>query len=86
MRLCISEATTLPSSFAEDVDAYAAGGCHALEVWLTKLESHLEKHSIADTHKLLEDHQMTLAAAAYQGEKPMGSGFSPCQADFLLFM
>jgi 4-hydroxyphenylpyruvate dioxygenase len=74
MRLCISEATTLPSTFAEDVDAYAAGGCQALEVWLTKLEAHLEKHSLADTHKLLEDHQMTLAAAAYQGGLLLSQG------------
>src|SRR5437764_11416605 len=67
MRPCISEATTLPASFAEDVQAYADAGCTAMEVWLTKLETHLEKRSPADTHKLLEDRRMTLAAAAYQG-------------------
>jgi 2-keto-myo-inositol isomerase len=74
MRFCISEATTLPSTFAEDVDAYASGGCHALEVWLTKLEAHLEKHSVADTRKLLEDRQMTLAAASYQGGLLLSQG------------
>jgi 2-keto-myo-inositol isomerase len=74
MRLCISEATTLPSTFAQDVDAYAGGGCHALEVWLTKLETHLEKHSVADTRKLLEDRQMTLAAASYQGGLLLSQG------------
>src|SRR5215469_1056239 len=74
MRLCISEATTLPSTFAEDIDAYAGGGCHALEVWLTKVEAHLEKHTIADTRKLLEDHQMTLAAASYQGGLLLSQG------------
>jgi 2-keto-myo-inositol isomerase len=57
----------MASSFAEDVNGYAAAGCHALEVWLTKLESHLDKHSLADTRKLLEDRQMILAAASYQG-------------------
>jgi 2-keto-myo-inositol isomerase len=74
MRPCISEATTLPHTFAEDVHGYAAAGCSALEVWLTKLETHLEKHSVADTRKLLEDRQMTLAAASYQGGLLLSQG------------
>ena len=74
MRLCISEATTLSSSFAEDVNGYADGGCHALEVWLTKLETHLEKHSLVDTRKLLEDREMILAAASYQGGLLLSQG------------
>src|SRR4051794_4345260 len=67
MKPCISEATTMPASFVDDVNGYADAGCEAMEVWLTKLETHLETHSAADTRKLLEDRQMTLAAAAYQG-------------------
>src|SRR6202011_5544000 len=74
MKLCISEATTLPCSFAEDVQAYAGADCQAMEVWLTKLETHLENHSAADTRKLLEDRQMTLAAAAYQGGLLLSQG------------
>ena len=74
MKPCISEATTLSSTFAEDVNGYADGGCHALEVWLTKLEAHLEKHSADDTRKLLEDRDMTLAAAAYQGGLLLSQG------------
>ena len=74
MRACISEATTLSSTFAEDVAAYADAGCPALEVWLTKLETHLEKHSPADTRKLIEDRQMTLAAASYQGGLLLSQG------------
>jgi 4-hydroxyphenylpyruvate dioxygenase len=74
MKPCISEATTLPASFAEDVEAYASGGCTAMEVWLTKLEQHLEKHSAADTRKLLEDRQMTLAGASYQGGLLLSQG------------
>jgi 2-keto-myo-inositol isomerase len=71
---CISEATTLPASFAEDVQAYAAAGCPAMEVWLTKLETHLESHSVGDTRKLLEDKQMLLAAASYQGGLLLSQG------------
>jgi 4-hydroxyphenylpyruvate dioxygenase len=74
MKPCISEATTLSSTFADDVEGYAAGGCQAMEVWLTKLETHLEKISAADTRKLLEDHEMTLAAASYQGGLLLSQG------------
>ncbi len=74
MKPCISEATTMPCTFAEDVAAFADGGCTAMEVWLTKLETHLEKHSASDTRKLLEDRQMTLAAASYQGGLLLSQG------------
>src|ERR1700722_1908243 len=74
MRPCISEATTLSTPFADDVRGYADGGCSALEVWLTKLEQHLEQNSPADTAKLLEDRQVTLAAASYQGGLLLSQG------------
>jgi 2-keto-myo-inositol isomerase len=74
MKPCISEATTLPGSFADDVTGYASGGFTAMEVWLTKLETHLEKHSLADTQKLLQDNGMTLAAASYQGGLLLSQG------------
>src|SRR5258708_3009494 len=74
MKLCLSQATTLPGSFQDDVEAYSDAGWNALEVWLTKLETHLEKHSIADTRKLLEDRQMQLAAASYQGGLLLSQG------------
>src|ERR1700676_4096181 len=74
MNACISEASTLSSSFAEDVNGYAEGGCHAMEGWLTKLETHLESPSPADTRKLLAERQMTLAAASYQGGLLLSQG------------
>jgi 4-hydroxyphenylpyruvate dioxygenase len=74
MKPCISEATTLPGTFAADVTAYADAGCTAMEVWLTKLETHLESNSVADTRKLLADRQMTLAAASYQGGLLLSQG------------
>jgi 2-keto-myo-inositol isomerase len=67
MKPCISEASTLPLTFAEDVAAYADCGWTAMEVWLTKLEKHLETNSAADTRRLLADRGITLAAASYQG-------------------
>lgn len=74
MKLCISEATTLPGTFAEDVAAYADSGCSAIEVWLTKLETHLETHNATDTRRLLEDRGVTLAAASYQGGLLLSQG------------
>ncbi|MBY0524659.1 MAG: sugar phosphate isomerase/epimerase [Gemmataceae bacterium] len=74
MKLCISEATTMPRSFAEDVVDFAAAGCAGMEVWLTKLETHLETHSAAETRRLLEDQRMTLAAASYQGGLLLSQG------------
>jgi 4-hydroxyphenylpyruvate dioxygenase len=74
MKPCISEVTTLPCTFAEDVANFANAGFTAMEVWLTKLETHLQSHSIDDTRKLLQDRQMTLAAASYQGGLLLSQG------------
>lgn len=64
---CISQATTLPSSFAEDVANYQASGWRCVEVWLTKLEQHLQDVSVADTRLALADAGINLAAASFQG-------------------
>jgi sugar phosphate isomerase/epimerase len=74
MRVCISQATTLPASFREDVEACAAAGCDALEIWLTKLEKHLESHTIDETRKLLADRGVEAVAAAYQGGLLLAQG------------
>lgn len=74
MKPCLSEALTMASTFAEDVDACAAGGGNALEVWLTKLEQHLEKETVASTRRLSSDKNVTLAAASYQGGLLLSQG------------
>lgn len=74
MDICLSEATTLPALFAEDVAACVAAGFPALEVWLTKLETHLETHPADDTRRLLADRGVRLAAAAYQGGLLLSQG------------
>ena len=55
MTPCISEVTTLPATFAGDLAAYADTGWQAMEVWLTKLETHLETHSSSETKNLLAE-------------------------------
>ena len=74
MKPCISEATTLPCTFADDVAHFADAGCQAMEVWLPKLETHLETHSTNDTRRLLSDRGMALVAAAYQGGLLLSQG------------
>ncbi len=74
MKPCFSEATTLTTSFADDIGALADNGHTGLEVWLTKLEDHLKVNSIADTLKLVEDRQVPLAAASYQGGLLLSQG------------
>jgi sugar phosphate isomerase/epimerase len=74
MKCCISEASTMPGTFAEDVVACTEAGCPGMEVWLTKLEQHLEKHSLAETDQLLAEHTLALAAASYQGGLLLSQG------------
>jgi len=71
---CISQATTLASPFADDIENYLAAGCRTLEVWLTKLEQHLDTVSADDTRKALADRGVELAAAAYQGGLLLAQG------------
>jgi 2-keto-myo-inositol isomerase len=71
---CISQATTLSGSFADDAENYPAAGCQAVEVWLTKLEKHLESVSGADTLKALADREVKLLAASYQGGLLLSQG------------
>ncbi len=74
MQVCLSEVTTLLSAFAEDVVTYSGAGWPAMEVWLTKLETHLEKHSLDETKRLLDDKQIRLVAASYQGGLLLSQG------------
>lgn len=71
---CISQVCTLPSTFAEDIRAYSDSGCKSVEVWLTKLEKHLETTSVAETQALLADREVALVAASYQGGLLLSQG------------
>lgn len=74
MTPCVSQATTLGTSFADDLAAYADAGCPAVEVWLTKLEKHLEDVPADSTLKAIRDRGLTFAAAAYQGGLLLSQG------------
>jgi 2-keto-myo-inositol isomerase len=74
MILSISQATTLSSSFADDLGNYPTAGCRAIEIWLTKLEQHLNSVSAEETRKALADRGVQLVAAAYQGGLLLSQG------------
>src|SRR5262245_45462811 len=74
MKIAISEATTMSASFDEDLDACAAAGCDALEIWLTKLEKHLEAHSADEARRRLADKGIAPVAASYQGGLLLSQG------------
>lgn len=74
MKLCLSQSCTMTTPFADDLAAYAGGGCPAIEVWLTKLETHLQTHSVDETLQLIERNGLTLIAAAMQGGLLLSQG------------
>jgi 2-keto-myo-inositol isomerase len=74
MKLCISQATTLPAAFADDLAAFADVGWTAAELWLTKLEKHLGSSSVEATRQLFAERNLTPAAAAYQGGLLLSQG------------
>ena len=63
----LSQASSLDSPFDKDVEDYAAGVCHNVEVWLGKLETYLERRSLDDVRSLLIRNGSRLVAGAYQG-------------------
>jgi 4-hydroxyphenylpyruvate dioxygenase len=63
----ISQVCSLPSPWDKDVEDYAAGACGTMEVWLTKLEMYLERHSLDDCRRLLVEHRMSAPVASIQG-------------------
>jgi 2-keto-myo-inositol isomerase len=67
MKPTLSQVCSLHSTFAEDIEHYAAGQCQSIEVWLTKLEEHLKTHSVDDVRALLDSHGTELPVASFQG-------------------
>src|SRR5215813_11900597 len=67
MTPALSQVCTLHAGFEQDVKDYAAGQCRAMEVWLTKLETYLESHSLDDVRGLLAKHELAVPVASFQG-------------------
>ena len=64
---CVSQVCTLQSPFDLDVADFAAAACTHAEIWLGKLETYVDSHSLDDARRLLEEHQITAPVASFQG-------------------
>ena len=67
MKPCISQATTLKSPFEADPAIFSRNGWTDVEIWLTKLETFLQDHTLAEARKTLESEGIRPVAAASQG-------------------
>lgn len=67
MKPALSQVCSLNSPFEKDIEDYAAGACHAVEIWLGKLETYLEGHSVDDVRRLFDEQQMAAPVATFQG-------------------
>ncbi len=64
---CISQATILNSGFETDPSVIARAGWRTVELWLTKVETYLRDHSVAQARELLRSNGIKASAAAFQG-------------------
>src|SRR6187431_330659 len=64
---CLSQVSCLSSPFDRDLEDFAAAGCESVEVWLTKLETYLETHTLKDVRYWLEKTGLSLSVASFQG-------------------
>jgi 2-keto-myo-inositol isomerase len=67
MKPALAQVCSLSAPFAQQIADYAAGQCQAIELWLTKLEDYVQKHSLDAVRHLLAEHGMAAPVASYQG-------------------
>lgn len=63
----LSQVCSLPSPWENDVKEYSAAACSAVEIWLGKLETYLDAHSLQDARSLMDQHGVSAPVASYQG-------------------
>jgi 2-keto-myo-inositol isomerase len=67
MLATISQVCSLDSPFEKDLEDYAAGHCDSVELWLTKLETWLQAHSLDDFRFLRDKLGLQTPVASFQG-------------------
>jgi 2-keto-myo-inositol isomerase len=67
MKPCISQATTLKNPFEADPAVFSRNGWTDIEIWLTKLETFLKNHSLAEARTALASDGIRAVAASCQG-------------------
>ncbi len=74
MKPAISQVCTLPNTFEQDLEDFAAAHCGAVEIWLTKLEEFLKTHTLDEVGTLLTRHGLDAPVASYQGGLLLSQG------------
>jgi len=67
MKFAISQVCTLDTPFETDIEDFTAAKCQAVELWLTKLETYVDSHSVAQAGELLERQGIETPVASFQG-------------------
>lgn len=67
MKPAISQVCSLNAPFEQDLRDYASAACGAIEIWLTKLETYLQSHSIDDVRQLVAECRVDTPVASFQG-------------------
>ena len=67
MQPALSQVCSLNAPLEQDIVDYAAGACHAVELWLGKLDTYLQTHSVEDLKRLCADHDVVTPVASFQG-------------------
>lgn len=63
----LSQVCSLTSRFDADIEDYAAGQCQSVEIWLTKLEEYLTRHSVGEVKDWLAKFGVAAPVASFQG-------------------
>jgi len=63
----LSQVCSLGASFDKDIEDYAAGACRTIEIWLGKLDTYLDSHTLDDVRRLRELHGVQTPVASFQG-------------------
>src|SRR5262245_8456494 len=63
----LSQVCCLSSAFDADIEDFAAGQCRSIEIWLTKLEDYLQRHTTSEVRQWLDRFEMAAPVASYQG-------------------
>ena len=67
MKPALAQVCSLEAPLEKDVEDYAAGACAAIELWLGKVETFLDKHSLDELRAVFERHGVETPVASFQG-------------------
>ncbi len=63
----LSQVCSLGCPFGQDIEDYASGHCHSVEIWLTKLEEFVRSKSVQAAQDFLTQQNVTASVGSFQG-------------------